>query len=230
MRRRGKIGLAILALALAGGGAYVGMERPRPPLVIRVAAQQEEAVQAAAQEEAPRILIYHTHTYEAYEITETETYTPTEKWRTRDEQYNMVAVGDALARELTARGFIVVHDTTAFEPPNLSTAYTRSLEMLKARLDTGEQYDYWIDVHRDAYSGAYNGGNGVEIDGQSVAHVMLLVGKGTGATGSGFDERPDWPKNLEHGGGERPCARHLPRGEDQERALQSAYLHRRAAD
>lgn len=196
MRRRGKIGLAILALALAGGGAYVGMERPRPPLVIRVAAQQEEAVQAVAQEEAPRILIYHTHTYEAYEITETETYTPTEKWRTRDEQYNMVAVGDALARELTARGFIVVHDTTAFEPPNLSTAYTRSLEMLKARLDTGEQYDYWIDVHRDAYSGAYNGGNGVEIDGQSVAHVMLLVGKGTGATGSGFDERPDWPKNL----------------------------------
>ena len=41
MRRRGKIGLAILALALAGGGAYVGIERPRPPLVIRVAAQQE---------------------------------------------------------------------------------------------------------------------------------------------------------------------------------------------
>ena len=65
MRRRGKIGLAILALALAGGGAYVGMERPRPPLVIRVAAQQEEAVQAAAQEEAPRILIYHTHTRES---------------------------------------------------------------------------------------------------------------------------------------------------------------------
>lgn len=31
------------ALALAGGGAYVGIERPRPPLVIRVAAQQEES-------------------------------------------------------------------------------------------------------------------------------------------------------------------------------------------
>ena len=26
---------------------------------------------------------------------------------------------------------------------------------------------------------------------------MLLVGKGTGATGAGFDARPDWPKNLE---------------------------------
>ena len=25
----------------------------------------------------------------------------------------------------------------------------------------------------------------------------MLVGKGTGETGSGFDERPDWPKNLD---------------------------------
>ena len=30
-----------------------------------------------------------------------------------------------------------------------------------------------------------------------MAYVMLLVGKGTGATGAGFDERPDWPQNLE---------------------------------
>ena len=29
-----------------------------------------------------------------------------------------------------------------------------------------------------------------------MAYVILLVGKGTGETGSGFDERPDWPQNL----------------------------------
>ena len=108
----------------------------------------------------------------------------------------MVAVGEALAKELTARGFVVVHDTTAFEPPNLSTAYTRSLAMLRSRLDAGEKYDYLFDVHRDAYSGAYNGGNCLQVDGQSTAYVMLLVGKGVGATGAGFDERPDWQKNL----------------------------------
>ena len=187
-----------LALLAAGAAGYIGFERLRPPLVIRVMAQEkDEAVQTVAQTEAPRVLIYHTHTYEAYEITETENYKPTEKWRTRDENYNMVAVGEALARELTARGFVVVHDTTAFEPPTLSTAYTRSLAMLKERLDAGEQYDYWLDVHRDAYSGPYKGGNSVETEGGSAARVMMLVGKGTGATGSGFDERPDWPKNLE---------------------------------
>ena len=46
--------------------------------------EQREAVQAVAQAEAPRVLIYHTHTYEAYQATETENYKPTEKWRTRE--------------------------------------------------------------------------------------------------------------------------------------------------
>ena len=37
----------------------------------------------------------------------------------------------------------------------------------------------------------------VNIGGVEVARFMMLVGKGTGATNSGFDERPDWPKNLD---------------------------------
>ena len=86
-------------------------------------------------------------------------YVPTETWRTRDERFNMIRVGEALAQALTAQGFSVTHDTTAFEPPNLSTAYTRSLAMLEERLAAGEHYDYIFDVHRDAYSGLYNGAN-----------------------------------------------------------------------
>ena len=167
-------------------------------LVIEVM-DDEAAVSAlaGAQEGQPRVLLYHTHTWEAYEMTDEARYEPTETWRTRDEAHNMVRVGRELASELTARGFYVVHDTTAFEPPNLSSSYTRSLEMIRARMDAGETYDYVIDVHRDAYSGPYNGGNWAEQDGREMAYVMLLVGKGTGATGSGFDERPDWPRNLE---------------------------------
>ena len=144
------------------------------------------------------MLIYHTHTYEAYQATETENYKPTEKWRTRDENHNMIAVGDALARALTARGFIVVHDTTAFEPPTLSTAYKRSLAMLRTRLDAGERYDYWLDVHRDAYSGSYRGANGVEIGWAEASRVSCCWwARARARRVSGFDERPDWPKNLE---------------------------------
>lgn len=142
-------------------------------------------------------MLYHTHTWEAYEMTEDTQYTPTETWRTKDERYNMIRIGQELEKCLTELGFDVVHDTTAFEPPTLSSAYTRSLEMIKARLQAGENYDYILDIHRDAYSGAYNGGNHAYKDGEEIAYIMMLVGKGTGATNSGFDERPDWPKNLD---------------------------------
>lgn len=189
--------LAVFACALTG--AAIRLRARRLPLVIEVMAQEDKALPAAAQAQPgqPRVLIYHTHTWEAYEMTPDARYTETETWRTRDERFNMVRVGRALAAEMEAQGFFVVHDTTAFEPPRLADAYVRSLEMINRRLAAGEVYDYVIDVHRDAYSGPYNGGNTVDAGGAEMAYVMLLVGKGTGATGAGFDERPDWPRNLE---------------------------------
>ncbi len=199
-------GAALCALAVLAGSsaaAYRAQATP-PPLVIEVLSGDVEdmegtqAVQAAAaQEEKPRVLIYHTHTWEAYEMTPQAQYTPTQTWRTKDDAHNMVRVGEELTRLLEERGFLVTHDKTAFEPPTLSSAYTRSLQMLEERLDAGETYDYILDVHRDAYSGDWKGDNCVtDGDGTRRAYVMMLVGKGTGTTGAGFDERPDWPKNL----------------------------------
>ena len=169
----------------------------RIPLTIEVMADAQVQSSEEQMTQGPRVLLYHTHTWEAYEMTEDTKYTPTETWRTRDERYNMIRVGEELNRCLTELGFVVVHDQTAFEPPTLSSAYTRSLEMLERRQEDGERYDYILDIHRDAYSGAYNGANSTQADGKSLAYVMMLVGKGTGATNSGFDERPDWPRNLD---------------------------------
>lgn len=195
---RGAAALCLTA-AVASAGILYAAQRSRAPLVIEVMTSQSETMAAAqtADIERARVLIYHTHTWEAYEMEDDAPYQPTEAWRTKDERYNMVRVGEVLADELEKLGFVVVHDKTAFEPPNLSQAYTRSLEMLGERLAAGETYDYVLDIHRDAYSGLWNGANCVEREnGERLAYVMLLVGKGTGATGSGFDERPDWPQNL----------------------------------
>lgn len=189
--------LCVLAVfAWIGRAQWRRVEAQRQYLEIEVLSASD-AVEAMASAEGPTVLIYHTHTWEAYEMTEDTTYTPTETWRTKDERYNMIRVGNELAEALTALGFCVTHDTTAFEPPNLSTAYTRSLEMIEERLARGETYDYILDIHRDAYSGLWNGANGVQNEEDSYAYVMMLVGKGTGETGAGFDERPDWPENLE---------------------------------
>ena len=143
-----------------------------------------------------RVLVYHTHTYEAFEQQEGERYQETETWRTADSRYNMIRVGEELCALLRGLGVDAVHDTTAFEPPVLSTAYTRSLEMLKKRLAAGENYDLYIDLHRDAYTASYGGSNTVSIGGTETAKLMMLIGKGEGASGQGYDVKPDWQQNL----------------------------------
>lgn len=149
---------------------------------------------AASTGGAFHVLIYHTHTYEAYTATADMPYTPTEKWRTADDGRNMVAVGAYLAQLLQSAGVQVTHDTTAFEPPQLSSAYERSLEMLNRRAAQGEAYDLYIDLHRDAYS-KNNGPNTVEKEGEALARLLMLIGKGTGRTGAGYAEKPDWESN-----------------------------------
>ena len=143
-----------------------------------------------------RVLIYHTHTYEAYEQTPDDPYQETEKWRTADNAHNVVRVGEELAALLRGLGIEVVHDVTAFETPNLSSAYTRSLEMLQGRQAAGERYDLYIDLHRDAYAESQTGPNTVSVGGVEAAKLMVLIGKGEGQTSEGFDQRPDWEANL----------------------------------
>lgn len=140
-----------------------------------------------------RVLIYHTHTYEAYAQNAASPYRQTEKWRTTDNAYNVVAVGRALAADLTALGIEVVHDTTAFEPPSLEEAYARSCAMLESRIAAGERYDLYIDLHRDALAENSTLKRTVSIGGTPVARFMVLVGKGT--TG-GYTEKPNWEANL----------------------------------
>ena len=154
-----------------------------------------EVLSSGPQLPAKRVLIYHSHTYEAYEQTAAP-YRETEKWRTADNAHNVVRVGQELAALLRSHGLEVVHDETAFEPPTLASAYTRSLAMLEGRLAAGETYDLCIDLHRDAYAASSTGKNTVNAGGVETARLMLLIGKGEGQTGQGFDVKPDWQGNL----------------------------------
>ena len=96
-------------------------EHTDPAVVTRVSSQ------ALPLSNGKRVLIYHTHTHEAYQMTDQEAYTPLENWRTDDRSHNIVRVGDELTAELEKRGFEVVHDDTDFEQDDLSTSYSRSL-------------------------------------------------------------------------------------------------------
>lgn len=148
-----------------------------------------------------RVLIYHTHTYEAYQNDPEAPYTETSKWRTASSDHNVVKVGKELAQLLHALGLEVVHDTTAFEPPALDSSYTRSLDMLTRRMQNGENFDLIIDLHRDAFISGQEGHNTVSFGGKELARIMFLIGKGDGQTGQGFDQKPEWEKNLVYASG-----------------------------
>ena len=136
-----------------------------------------------------RVFLYHTHTYEAYEMDSENRYKATESWRTADHDYNMVRIGAELAARLREAGIFVTHDTTDYEPPRLSSAYSRSLEGLKKAAEEG--YDLYIDLHRDSYSKG-NGPNVIDVEGKPAARLLILIGQGTG---SALDEKPDWEAN-----------------------------------
>ena len=135
----------------------------------------------------PRVLIYHTHTHEAYAQTAEDPYVETEAWRTEDQSHSVVRVGEELARLLGERGFDVVHDVTDHEYPRLNTAYARSLDTLMGYAD--QSFDLRVDLHRDAWDSsmaecAYAGG-------RRVAQLMMLIGNG-----GDYEVKPDYEANL----------------------------------
>lgn len=140
----------------------------------------------------PTILIYHTHTTEAYTQTESETYRETSKWRTNDNTRNVVAVGEAL-KEILERdyGFHVIHDTTDHEPPKLASAYERSLVTMETYHKEYPSVVLFIDLHRDAYHADEAPCDYLMINGTETAKLMLVVGKG-----EKYADKPYYESNV----------------------------------
>ncbi len=137
----------------------------------------------------PRILIYHTHTTEAYTPTKSSPYVQTSSFRTADAEKSVLAVGEALAKRLrTEYGFSVLHDVTDHEPPSLKTAYERSEQTMLSYLERYPSLILFIDVHRDAGSDA---SDYVLVDGAPTARLMCVVGQGTQ-----YEQKPDFDRNY----------------------------------
>ena len=146
----------------------------------------------ALRSDKPTILIYHTHTTEAYTQTESDQYREKGKWRTDDNTKNIVAVGEVL-KEILERdyGFQVIHDTTDHEPPKLSTAYERSLVTMQRYHEMYPSVVLFIDLHRDAYTTDNAPCDYITVNGIETAKLMLVVGKGTE-----YDEKPYYEANM----------------------------------
>lgn len=79
-------------------------------------------------EDAPQVLILHTHGSEAYTMPEGQGYVSTGTCRTSDTTKNVVRVGDEIASVLSDYGISVLHDRTLYDDPLYEGAYGRSVE------------------------------------------------------------------------------------------------------
>jgi len=141
--------------------------------------------------QGPQILIYHTHTREAYLEEDVAVYNAG-NWQTTQQSHSVVAVGEVLKAELESFGFSVIHDVTDHAPPSQATSYSRSLQTMKEYLSNYPTIRMFIDVHRDAYNNIEAGSKDfVTVNGEECARMMFVVDNG-----EGYDVKPDYESNY----------------------------------
>lgn len=143
---------------------------------------------------SPEILIYHTHTSEAYSAQYTGfTYLDAET-RTADPAQSVVAVGEALKAALEAQGYGVIHDTTVNDAL-YNGSYSRSWEVIQHNLEQYPTLQVTIDLHRDSMTTdqGVRYKPTVEVAGRKAAQFMLLAGCDWDESWGDF---PDWEQNL----------------------------------
>lgn len=141
----------------------------------------------------PTILIIHTHGTEAYTPTPDTQYQANAAYRTTDDRYNVISMGDELARLLEEAGLCVIHDRTAHDKNDYLDAYDNARKAVQAYLKKYPSIQMVLDLHRDAaeYADGSQWATAATVNGEKSAQLMFVVG--TDAWGL---KHPNWKTNL----------------------------------
>lgn len=142
----------------------------------------------------PTVLIVHTHGTEAFtETPDTQYDEYGGDYRTKDDRYNMISIGDELTRLLEAGGVNVIHDRTAHDLNDYLDAYDNSRVAVQEYLRQYPTIKLVLDLHRDAaeYADGTQWATSATVNGEDSAQLMFVVG--TNARGL---NHPNWQTNL----------------------------------
>ncbi len=143
----------------------------------------------------PTVLIVHTHTTESYTKSPGESYEESASFRTLDEAYNMISVGDRVAQLLTQQGITVIHDRSLHDYPSYNGSYGDARTAIRGYLEKYPTIRLVLDLHRDASGDIDNQlRTHATVDGKDSAQLMLVIG--TNASGR---THPNWEQNLSLG-------------------------------
>lgn len=144
-------------------------------------------------EDAPYILILHTHGTESFAPEGTDTYKESDAFRSTDTAENVVAVGTVMAEALRQAGIPVLHLTEMFDFASYNEAYTRSAAAVRKALAEHPSIQIVLDVHRDSIirTDKTKIRPVTTVNGAQAAQFMLVVG--TDFKGAAH---PAWQDNL----------------------------------
>ncbi len=151
------------------------------------------AFKAQYGQDAPYVLIIHTHGTESYAADGADTYTDADAFRSADTEENVVAVGAAMAQELRAAGISTLHCTEMFDEHSYNDAYSLSAAAVLEYLRQYPSIQLVLDVHRDSV--IRSDGTKIRpvttVNGADTAQCMIVVG--TNEKGA---NHPHWRQNL----------------------------------
>ncbi|MBE6038720.1 MAG: hypothetical protein E7218_05880 [Anaerofustis stercorihominis] len=122
----------------------------------------------------PKVLIYHTHTTEAY-LTSPDA--KPSSWRSTDPKKNLITVGSVVSQVLHDEyGIEVLYLSEIFDQP-YTGAYSKSYDAAEAAIKKYPSIEYVFDIHRDGL--ANKEGNRdiylTNIEGQDCASIMFVL-------------------------------------------------------
>lgn len=130
----------------------------------KISAAYDERLKKPLDNTKKEVLLMHTHYIENYSEA---------SGLTTDTNYNVVGVGEVLAKELEeGYGISVIHDKTNHSV-SYSDSYKRSNETLKKYLDEYGDFKLIIDLHRDGVSN--KDAVTVKLNDENLAKLMLVT-------------------------------------------------------
>lgn len=134
----------------------------------------------------PQILIYHTHSQEAFADSVSG-----------DESTTIIGAGEKLAQLLRDKyGYNVIHDTAAYDVPTRDYAYSNALPEIESLLAQNPSIEVVIDLHRDEMPADRR--LVVDLQGRPTAQFMFFNGLSRTANGGAIEslENPYLDDNL----------------------------------
>lgn len=126
-------------------------------------------------EAAPSVLILHTHSTESY-TRNGEAYAETARWRTLDENYNMLSIGRRVGQLLSEAGIGVIQDRSLHDYPSYNGSYVHARKAIGEYLLEYPSIRLILDLHRDASGDTTQLRTLAEVQGSPSAQLMVVLG------------------------------------------------------